>query len=156
LAAATRLKGDDMQTTRMNAEAVVPPLGSYSHAVRVETQEVVWLYVSGQLPLDKDGNVVGEGDLGAQTQQVFENLRAVLEANDASFDDVVKIQTFFTTLDDLAGSRAVRGRYLPAEPPSSTSVKVAGLVVPEALIEVDVVAALQGRRAAASHGDPHS
>jgi reactive intermediate/imine deaminase len=131
-----------MHTTRMNAEGVVPPLGSYSHAVRVETDAVVWIYVSGQLPLDGDGNLVGKGDLRAQTQQVFENLQAILAANGASFDDVVKIQTFFTTLEDLAGSRRVRADYLPIEPPASTSIKVAALVVPEALIEVDVVAAL--------------
>jgi enamine deaminase RidA (YjgF/YER057c/UK114 family) len=54
----------------------------------------------------------------------------------------VKIQTYFTTLDDLAGSREVRARYLPSEPPASTAVQVVALVVPEALIEVDVVAAV--------------
>jgi enamine deaminase RidA (YjgF/YER057c/UK114 family) len=64
----------------------------------------------------------------------------VLEANGATFDDVVKIQTFFTTLEDLAGSREVRARYTPDEPPASTAVQVAALVVPEALIEVDLVA----------------
>jgi enamine deaminase RidA (YjgF/YER057c/UK114 family) len=53
---------------------------------------------------------------------------------------VVKLGTFFTTLEDLAGSREVRARYLPAEPPASTAVQVAALVVPEALIEVDLVA----------------
>ena len=52
-----------MHTTRINAKGVVPPLGSYSHAVRVETEAVVWIYVSGQLPLDGDGNLVGKGDL---------------------------------------------------------------------------------------------
>ncbi len=50
------------------------------------------------------------------------------------------METFFTTLDDLAGSREVRARYLPSEPPASTAVQVAALVLPEALIEVDVVA----------------
>jgi len=52
----------------------------------------------------------------------------------------VKIQTFFTTLEGLEDSREVRTRFIPGEPPSSTAVQVVALVVPEALIEVDLVA----------------
>jgi enamine deaminase RidA (YjgF/YER057c/UK114 family) len=128
-----------MRLTRSNPPTVAPPIGSYSHAVRVETADAVWVYVSGQMAHDADGNVVG-GDLPAQTEQVFHNLVRVLEANGASFDDVVKIQTFITTMDGLQGSRDVRARFLPDEPPASTAVQVAALLVPEALIEVDVVA----------------
>jgi reactive intermediate/imine deaminase len=124
----------------LNPDTVAAPIGSYSHAVRVEAGDTVWIYVSGQIAFDAGGTLVGLGDLRAQTQQVYENLARVLEANGATFADVVKIQTFFTTLEDLAGSREVRGRYLPADPPASTAVQVAALVVPEALIEVDVVA----------------
>jgi len=83
---------------------------------------------------------VGSGDLPTQTEQVFRNLVRVLEANGASFDDVVKIQTFITTMDGLQASREVRSRYLADEPPASTAVQVAALMVPEALIEVEVVA----------------
>jgi 3-hydroxyisobutyrate dehydrogenase len=129
-----------VRATRLNPDTVAPPIGSYSHAVRVEAGDAVWIYVSGQIAFDADGQLVGRGDLRAQTEQVFENLARVLEANGASFEDVVKLQTFFTTLDDLAGSREVRGRYLPTEPPASTAVQVAALVVPDALIEVDLVA----------------
>jgi reactive intermediate/imine deaminase len=131
-----------MRTTRTNPSTVAPPIGSYSHAVRVETVDATWIYVSGQLALDVDGNLVGQGDLAAQTEQVFANLALVLEANGASFADVVKLQTFFTTLEGLEGSRAVRARYLPNEPPASTAVRVAALLLPEALIEVDVVAVI--------------
>ena len=129
-----------MRTTRTNPDSVAPPVGSYSHAVRVEAADAVWIYVSGQIALDAAGNLVGIGDLRAQTEQVFENLASVLEASGATFADVVKIQTYLTTLDDLAGSREVRARYVPVDPPASTAVQVAALVVPEALIEVDVVA----------------
>lgn len=129
-----------MRTIHMNPDTVAPPIGSYSHAVRVETGDAVWIHVSGQLALDAEGTLVGEGDLGAQTERVFENLLEVLRANGASFDDVVKIQTYFTTLDGLPESRAVRARYLPAEPPASTAVRVAALLMPDALLEVDVVA----------------
>ena len=129
-----------MRTTRVNPGTVAAPIGSYSHAVRVETGDAVWIHVSGQVALDAEGVLVGIGDLRAQTERVFENLALVLESNGATFADVVKIQTYFTTLEDLAGSREVRARYLPAEPPASTAVQVVALVLPEALIEVDVVA----------------
>jgi reactive intermediate/imine deaminase len=129
-----------MRTVRINPDAVHPPIGTYSHAVRVESAEATWIHVSGQIANDVDGELVGPGDLRAQTRQVFENLKAILVANSATFADVVKIGTYLTTLDDLAGMREVRSEYLPAEPPASTAVQVVALVVPEALIEVDVVA----------------
>ena len=125
---------------RVNPETVAPPIGGYSHSVRVEADGVAWIYVSGQLAIDPSGTFVGIGDLRAQTEQVFGNLARILEANGATFNDVVKIQTFVTTLEDLAGMREVRARYLPQEPPASTAVQVVALVVPEALIEVDLVA----------------
>jgi reactive intermediate/imine deaminase len=129
-----------MLVTRVNPSTIAPPIGSYSHAVRVETADGAWIYVSGQLALDQEGSLVGVGSLRAQTERVYENLSAVLHANGAGFEHVVKLQTFFTTLDDLAASREVRARYLPEEPPASTAVMVAALVLPDALIEVDLVA----------------
>ena len=129
-----------MRATRSNPDTVAAPMGTYSQAVRVETSDAVWIHVSGQIAIDAGGNLVGPSDLRAQTRQVFENLKAILEANGATFADVVKIGTYLTTLDDLAGMREVRSEYLSAEPPASTAVQVVALVVPEALIEVDLVA----------------
>jgi 2-iminobutanoate/2-iminopropanoate deaminase len=129
-----------MRATRSNPNTVAAPMGTYSQAVRVETGDAVWIHVSGQIAIDLEGNLVGPGDVRAQTRQVFENLKAILEANGATFADVVKIGTYLTTLDDLAGMREVRGEYLTAEPPASTAVQVVALVVPDALIEIDLVA----------------
>jgi 2-iminobutanoate/2-iminopropanoate deaminase len=129
-----------MRTTRSNPDTVAAPIGSYSQSVRVETADATWIYVSGQIAIDVGGNLVGPGDVRAQTRQVFENLKAILVANGATFADVVKIGTYLTTLGDLAGMREVRGEYLTSEPPASTAVQVVALVVPEAVIEVDVVA----------------
>jgi 3-hydroxyisobutyrate dehydrogenase len=129
-----------VHTSKTNPDTVAAPIGTYSHAVRVTTSDGVWIHVSGQIANDADGNLVGIGDLAAQTVQVFENLARILEANGATFDHVVKIQSYFTTLDGLAESRKVRARYLPSEPPASTAVQVVALVVPEALVEVDLVA----------------
>ena len=129
-----------MRATRSNPDTVAAPVGTYSQAVRVETGDAVWIHVSGQIAIDLEGNLVGPGDLRAQTRQVFENLRAILEANRATFADVVKIGTYITTLYDLAGMREIRSEYLTSEPPASTAVQVMALVVPDALIEIDLVA----------------
>ena len=129
-----------MRATRSNPDTVAAPMGTYSQAVRVETGDAVWIHVSGQIAIDLEGNLVGPGDVRAQTRQVFENLKAILAANGATFADVVKIGTYLTTLEDLAGMREVRGEYLTSEPPASTAVQVVALVVPDALIELDLVA----------------
>ena len=60
-----------MHISRSNPSTVASPIGTYSHAVRVETEEAVWIYVSGQIAQDAQGNLVGSGDLPAQTEQVF-------------------------------------------------------------------------------------
>ena len=129
-----------MRATRSNPDTVATPMGTYSQAVRVETGDAVWIHISGQVAVDLEGNLVGPGDLRAQTRQVFENLKAILKANGATFADAVKIGTYLTTLYDLAGMREVRTEYLTSEPPASTAVQVMALVMPDALIEIDLVA----------------
>ena len=129
-----------MRANRSNPDTVAAPMGTYSQAVRVETGDAVWIHVSGQIAIDREGTLVGPGDLRAQTRQVFENLTAILEANGATFGDAVKIGTYLTTLDDLAAMREVRSEYLTSDPPASTAVQVVALVVPDALIEIDLVA----------------
>jgi reactive intermediate/imine deaminase len=131
-----------VRTRTVNPDSIAPPAGNYSHAVRLELDGATLVFVSGQLPLDAEGRLVGEGDMARQTEQVFENLRAILEANGASFRDVVKVGSYVTDMSQLAAMREVRVRYLAEEPPASTLVGVSGLVLPDALLEVDVVAAV--------------
>ena len=131
-----------MRTIHVNPGTVAAPMGPYSHAVRTETADATWIHVAGQIALDAEGNLVGPGDLAAQAEQVFANLGAILESNGAAFGDVVKIQTFATSLEDLAAVREVAARHLAPEPPASTLVHVVGLVRPEAMIEVDLVAVI--------------
>jgi reactive intermediate/imine deaminase len=126
----------------MNPETVASPGGNYSHAVRIETGDGTLLFVSGQVAFDAQGNLVGEGDMAHQTEQVFENLKAILEANRGGFDNVIKLSTFMTDIGLLAEMAEVRRRYVSDPPPASTTVEVAGLFRPEALIEVEAVAAI--------------
>jgi enamine deaminase RidA (YjgF/YER057c/UK114 family) len=101
------------------------------------------VFVAGQISVDKSGNVVGAGDLRAQTVQVLENVKAALAAAGATFADVVKQNTYVVNLtaEALPIIREVRAQYLPSSnPPASTLVGVTALAMDGLLIEVEVVA----------------
>jgi enamine deaminase RidA (YjgF/YER057c/UK114 family) len=134
------------RVTRWNPPGVAAPVGRYSHAVATETGDAVWIHVAGQIAVDAEGTLVGAGDLGAQTERVFENLRAILEAHGATFEDVVRIDSYLTTFDGLDAMREVRNRYTSDPPPASTLIQIVALVVPGALIEVDLVAVIPAER----------
>jgi enamine deaminase RidA (YjgF/YER057c/UK114 family) len=114
------------------------PLG-YSHVVEARGGRT--LYLAGQLPLDKDGKLVGEGDFRAQVKQVFENLKARLEEGGATFKDVVKLNYYLSDASDLQALRETRNSYINMEnPPASTLVVVKRLVREEYLIEIEAIA----------------
>ena len=103
------------------------------------------VYVSGQLAWDEHAKLVAPGDLAAQTEKVFENLKIALAAAGATFDDVVKYTIYVVNLkpDDRLAISEVRNRYIDTRrPPASTMVGVEALVVPGALIEVEAIAAV--------------
>ncbi len=116
---------------------VAPGFG-YSHVVAATGRLIA---ISGQVALDESGRLVGPGDPEAQARQVFENLRRCLAAADATFADVVKLTIYVTDLATMAAVRAVRDEYVDtARPPASSAVQVAGLVLPELLLEIDALA----------------
>jgi enamine deaminase RidA (YjgF/YER057c/UK114 family) len=97
--------------------------------------------VSGQVPLDRDGQLVGEGDFEAQARQVFENLQAALDAAGASWADVVKLNYFLVDVSGVAAVRQIRDEYVDtAHPPASTLVEVSRLFRDDVMIEIDAVA----------------
>ena len=98
------------------------------------------IYISGQIAFDKDGNLVGAGDMKAQAEQVFKNLEIALTAAGAKFSDVVKMNSYITDMSKAQAVRDVRSRYFAETSPASTFVQVAGLVRPELLLEIEVVA----------------
>jgi enamine deaminase RidA (YjgF/YER057c/UK114 family) len=118
------------------------PGSGYSHGVTVTGGHTTW--TAGQVAFDSDGNVVGEGDIVAQTRKTFENLAAVLRETGATFADVVKLNYFVTDISQVAEIRAVRDEFVDTEhPPASTLVEVAGLVRPELLIEIEAVVVVE-------------
>src|SRR6266487_4407749 len=122
----------------LSPETLPPPFG-YSHVVDVQAGRVI--YISGQVPLDRAGELVGEGDIESQARQVFKNLSAALEAAGASWADVVKLNYFVVDVTQIGAVRSVRDRYVnTAQPPASTLVEISRLFRDDVLIEVDAVA----------------
>ena len=101
------------------------------------------LFIAGQTASDKDGNVVGKGDIKAQTRQVFDNIKAVLEAAGGSFDNVVMTTTFMTDRKYREGYNEVRRGLYKKDPATSTLVIVTGLAHPDYLIEIAGIAVVK-------------
>jgi len=110
-------------------------IGPYEQAIKANG----FIYTAGQIPIDpKTGNFV-EGGITAQTRQVLENLKAVLEAGGSSLDRVVKATVFLKNMADFAAMNDVYAQYLGGAKPARSTVAVTEL--PRgALIEIDLVA----------------
>lgn len=124
--------------------ADVFPGKGYSHAISVSSGRTI--YVAGQIALNQKGELVGKDDLQAQTQQVFENIRAVLAASGATFADVVKLNYYVKNFkpEALPAIREVRDAFLAKDqpPPTSTLVGVETLFRDDVLIEIDCIAVI--------------
>ena len=100
------------------------------------------LYVSGHVSVDQEGNIVGMGDAEAQSRQVMANIRAVVTAAGGKMEDVAKITCFLTDIANYPAYSKVRAETWPNSPPASSTVVVAGLVLPELLVEVEAIVRL--------------
>ena len=98
------------------------------------------VYVSGQVAMDGDGNVVGQGDIKAQTRQALQNVQSVLESAGSSMNDVAKITVYLTDISQLRDTHEVRAEFFPDPPPASTGVEISALAFPGLLIEIEAIA----------------
>lgn len=125
---------------RIHTSDAPAAIGPYSQAVRVGDL----LYTSGQVALDPASGQLSTGDITEQTRRVCENLKAVLAAGGARFDQVIKTTVFLKSMSDFAAMNAVYGNYFAAEgsvAPARSTVAVAGLPK-DALVEIEVIAKL--------------
>ena len=123
-----------LQSAKLAASA-----GIMCHGVEVPVGKMV--FVSGQVARDLDGNVVGVGDIYAQTRQVLRNMQAVLAESEATMDDVVKVTVFVTNLEEhLVASHEVRSEFFKNGYPASSLVEVSRLVHKDFLIEIEAIA----------------
>lgn len=129
-----------------NPESLAAPLGPYSHIARVKAASE-FVFVAGQVAVDKAGNIVGAGDFDAQCTQTFANLTAALASVGAGWGNVVQLTTYLVHSQDIAKLMAWRAREFPrlfanAAYPPNTLLVVDRLVQEPLLIEVQAVAAL--------------
>lgn len=122
---------------RLNPPGLSTPTG-YSHVVSATGGRTI--YISGQVAFDAKGQLVGRGDLAAQTAQVFANLDTALKAAGATFNDVVKTNYYLLDASQVQVIRDVRSRYFTKDLPASTLVQVGRLANPDFLVEIEVIA----------------
>ena len=125
--------------TPILAEKAPKPIGPYSQAIRVGD----FLFCSGQIALNPITGQVSSPDVEGQTKQVMENVKAVLEAAGAAFEDVVKTTIFLKSMNDFPKVNEIYGPYVSgfagAVPPARSTIEVARLPK-DCLVEVEVVA----------------
>lgn len=122
-------------------DAPKPLKPTFSQGVKVVDAKTV-VFVSGQVALDKDGNLVGKGDAYAQAMKLLENMKLVLDEAGATFDNVVQIKVYLKDMRDFEAIHKARAHYFLKEPPSSTLVQISQLVHPDMLVEMDAIAVL--------------
>ncbi len=120
----------------INAAAAPKAIGPYSHAIDTG---LGFIFTSGQIPIDPATGELVEGGIEAQTDRVFQNLKAVLEEAGSSLNQVVKATVFLQDLKDFTLMNGIYGKYLGTDSPARSAVQVAGL--PKgALVEIEVIA----------------
>jgi 2-iminobutanoate/2-iminopropanoate deaminase len=117
--------------------SVAPPTG-YSHAVRAGKL----LYIAGQTAVDESGSIIGEGDFWAQAEQVYTNLKNVIEEAGGSLSDVMKVTNFVTDISQYPVLFEVRRKFFSGEMPASTLVQIKSLARPEFMVEIEAVVVL--------------
>ncbi len=129
-----------MQRTIINTPTAPAPVGPYNQAVAASGQ---MLFVSGQIALDPaTGQLVGEGDVVAQTEQVIANLEAILTAAGANFDNVVKTSVFLKDMGDFGAVNEIYAKYFGGDhAPARACVEVARLPK-DVAVEIDCIAVL--------------
>jgi reactive intermediate/imine deaminase len=128
----------------MSYTTIIPteakPVANYKMATRMESGRL--LYIAGQVARDANGEVLGKGDIRAQARQVFQNVRNVLLAAGGDLDDLLKITTYITNIDDFPAVAEIRSSFFSGTLPASTLIVVSRLAQPELLIEVEGMAAI--------------
>lgn len=124
----------------INPSSMSTPTG-YSYAVKKQGTPV---FIAGQVALDGQGKIVGEGDVAAQVEQVYQNLRTVVEACGGTMEDIVKLNVYTTDLAYRPAIGAARQRHFKdGQYPASTFVVISSLAQPQFLVEIEAVAMIE-------------
>jgi enamine deaminase RidA (YjgF/YER057c/UK114 family) len=127
----------------LNPVTVGKPFG-YSHAVIVDLGKNKMVIMSGQVGLDKDGKLAGNGDLTSQTEQVFTNIKNIVEAAGGTMNDLVELNYYLMDASQVQLVRSIRDRFVNTkQPPASTLVQVSKLFRDDILIEIKATAIIK-------------
>jgi 2-iminobutanoate/2-iminopropanoate deaminase len=121
-----------------NPPTLWAPFGAFSMAVIQGDGQIV--HLKGQVALDRDGAVVGAGDMRAQTRQVLENIRAVLAGFGGAMGDIVSLTHYVTDIEQFMTTGDIRREFFAAPFPVTTTVQVAALYRPELVVEITTIA----------------
>ena len=120
-----------------NSTSVSTPKG-YSHSVEIDLGNCRMIIISGQVPLDKQGNLVDKDDLAKQTEQVFLNIKNIIEESGGTMDHIVKTGIYMVDLTQIQTFRDIRNKFINLQkPPASTLVQIKSLFSDDWLIEID-------------------
>ena len=129
-----------MERRVVHTDKVPPARVPLSQAIKVDN----WVFASGQLGMDPRTGRLAEGGIKAETRQVCENLKAVLEAAGSSLARVVKVTIYLADLGELMAMNEVFSGYFPVDPPARTTFQAAGLVA-GARVEIEAIATVAAR-----------
>jgi 2-iminobutanoate/2-iminopropanoate deaminase len=121
-----------------NPPDIWAPFGAFSMAVVQGDGQIV--HLKGQVALDRDGQIVGAGDMRAQTRQVLENIRAVLASFGGAMGDIVSLTHYVTDIETFMTTGDIRREFFAAPFPVTTTVQVAALYRPELVVEITAIA----------------
>ncbi len=125
-----------MNRREIRIDLLAEPISHYTDAVVAGEL----LFISGVVGVDGQGELVVADDVVAQTRQVFENMRAVLDDAGCGFEDIVKVTVYLTDVDDRPKINPVRQEVFGDARPASTLVEVSRLAIPGAKVEIEAVA----------------
>ena len=139
------IQGFCQGVTFSNPTSVAPAKG-YSHAAVIDLGTSRMLVISGQVGLDKQGNVIGKDDIALQTEQVFKNIKAIVEDAGGTMNHLIKLSYFLRDVKQIQSVRDIRNRFINvAQPPASTLVEVSHLFRDDILIEIEATAVIPKR-----------
>jgi len=130
-----------MKKEIITASQLCKPLGIYSQAVKVAAGQ--FLFISGMTARDKEGNVVGKGDIKLQTDTILQNMGYLLDNVGATYDNIVKVTVFITDMSHFHEIHEIRSKYFKDNYPASTLVEVSRLASKDHLIEIEAVAIIE-------------
>jgi reactive intermediate/imine deaminase len=126
----------------VNPKELPPPISKYSHGVTIENNNMKLIFISGQMAIDQNGEIVGVKDIAKQTDYVFKEIKNILKESGASLKDVVKATIFITNMNEYQKVADVRNKYFSESPPATSLVEVNRLVKDGCLVEIEAIAAI--------------